>query len=80
MTQKLKISLFLGPKDGLVMYWDDVSEEFIYFDYESMTRIIAPNFATNEYHTYRLSGKNENEYVYSYDGVSKIDFQDESTD
>ena len=69
MNQKLKISLYLGPKDGLILYWDDVTEEFIYFDYKSMIQIIYPNLDSNEYHTYQLSGKDNNEYTYSYIGV-----------
>lgn len=80
MSQKLKILFYLGPKDGLVQYWDDVIDEFVYFDYINMTHVIVPNFTNNEYHVYRLTAKNNNEYIYGYEGVSRIGIPDESTD
>ncbi len=76
MNQKVKINLFLGPKDGLVMYWDDVDDEFIYYSYEAQERIFNPDLSNFEYHVYQLDLKNGNEFRYSYIGVSALEPQE----
>jgi hypothetical protein len=75
MNQKVKINLFLGPKDGLVMYWDDVDDEFIYYSYEAQERVPSPDLTNFEYHVYQLDLKNGNEFRYSYIGVSALEPQ-----
>ena len=80
MPTKVKISLYSGPKDGLVLYWDDLDTDLIFFDYTSMSRVHEPDFSNFEYHVYSLASKPKrevNEYVFNYEGVTPIEPQDE---
>lgn len=75
MSKKCKVSLFSGPKDGLVMYWEEIDTDVIFFEYSSITRALEPDHANFEYHVYSLMFKNGDEYVYHYSGVSPAEPQ-----
>lgn len=75
MNKKIKIEFYSGPKDGLVLYWDDLDNEIIYFEYTSISLAKYPDFANFEYHVYDLLSKDDFEYVFSYSGVSPMEPQ-----
>jgi hypothetical protein len=77
MAKKYKIALYSGPKDGLIMYWEEIDTDVVFFEYTSMTKVLQPDFSNFEYHVYNLTSKNGDEYIYHYNGVTPIEPQPE---